>query len=418
MEKNLRDFAVKGEALVKEGGDLNSRIARLKADVVADLQLNSIVDFMSQPTLRSVFEQWLHHEGDNIVRKARIAELIRNIYSAKIELEGMQNQLATNAQHENELASRLSRLVKNSKYLAAYDSIIDVAKYATQFLKPILQLYYPKESNFLTKNTYSSTFIDENKMFDLESMTETVDTFSKQLLRGLGNELISATVAEYIMVRIPRPGSILTEAQRKLVPVLDDERAQIFWDHLFRRELSLENYGIKLEFADLYQDVRQAGLFSHQEAPVIIDMALLVGHDDMFATEYLQTQFPLSALDMLVGREQVFPLEEGPRSFFLTNDNLRKYKISFGFMGSQQLVGDAINQIRNEIVLNLNTAKGLSPFSSFTFAKDSAAVLEDLGNDLGHDDDGYPSHLTDVFIVMKVVSSNGYHKMNWLNFKD
>ncbi len=418
MEKSLRVFAKKGEALVKEGGDLSSRIETLKADVIADLQLNSIVDFMSQPTLRSVFLQWLHHEADNIVRKARIAELIRNIYSVKMEIEGIQNQRKTNSQHENQLSSRLSRLVRSTKHLVIYDSILEVAQYATQFLMPILQLYYPKNPEFLSKNTHGPRIVDAQKMSDLEMMAETVEHFSQQLLRGLGAELISATTAEYVMVRIPRPGSMLTEAQRKLVPVIAEDRAQIFWDHLFRKDLNLESWGVKLEFEDLYQDVRQASLFSHQEAPIIIDMALLLGHDDIFATEYLQTQFPLSAVDMVVGREQVFPLQQGPKRFFLKNDKLRKYKISLGFMSAQQLASDAVSQIRNEVVLNLNTAKGLSPFSAFSFAQDRGALLENLQKDLGREEDGYPGHLTDIFIVMKVVSSNGYDSIKWLNSKD
>ncbi len=418
MEKNLRVFAKKGEALVKEGGDLSSRIETLKADVIADLQLNSIVDFMSQPTLRSVFLQWLHHEADNIVRKARIAELIRNIYRVKMEIEGIQNQRTTNSQHENLLSSRLSRLVKSTKHMLIYDSILEVAQYATQFLMPILQLYYPKESEFLSKNAYGPKLVDAQKMLDLEVMAETVEHFSHQLRRGLGAELISATTAEYVMVRIPRPGIVLTEAQRKLVPVIAEDRARIFWDHLFRKDLQLKSWGLKLEFEDLYQDVRQASLFSHQEAPIIIDMALLLGHDDIFATEYLQTQFPLSAVDMVVGRDQIFPLLQGPKRFFLKNDKLLKYKISLGFMSAQQLVSDAVNQIRNEVVLNLNTAKGLSPFSAFSFAQDRVALLENLQKDLGREEDGYPSHLTDIFIVMKVVSSNGYDSMKWFNSKD
>ena len=418
MEKNLRLFAQKGEALVKEGGDLSARIETLKADVVADLQLNSIVDFMSQPTLRSVFLQWLHHEADNTVRKARIAELVRNIYSVKMEVEGMQNQRKTNNQHENQLSSRLSRLVKSTKHLVIYDSILEVAKYATQFLMPILQLYYPKKTEFLSKNAYGPHIVDAQKMLDLEVMTDTVEHFSKQLLRGLGAELISATTAEYVMVRIPRPGIILTEAQRKLVPVIAEDRAQIFWDHLFRKDLKLESWGLKLEFEDLYQDVRQGGLFSNQEAPVIIDMALFLAHDDIFATEYLQTQFPLSAVDMVVGRDQVFPLLKGPKKLVLSNDDLRSYKISLGFMSAQQLVSDAVSHIRNEVVLNLNTAKGLSPFSAFSFAQESGALLENMQKDLGLEEDGYPSHLTDIFIVMKVVSSNGYDSMKWLHSKD
>ncbi len=415
MKRELRDFSLQGRALVKEGGDLGLRIETLKSKVFSKLKMDSVVDFMSDPTLRTVFLHWLNEEADKIVRQARILELGRQIIATKLEVDSIEEQITLGGDAQSWVSSRINGLVKTVEHIPLYESILDIVRYANKFITPVLNLYYPNGLSFISKiDSYTHAFGQDDHL-SVETLADSVTDLSRQLLKGLGEtNSIASRTSEFIMIRIPRPGIILSEAHKEITPVIRDARSKMLWDCLFQAEKCSEDWALQLRFSDLYQNGSQNSLSLHQEAPVIIDMALLFGIDDVLEANYLQTQHPSAIIQMNVGAEQVFPMQNGPRKFMLSNEDLRSHRIRLGFIGSGERILSAIERVKNEITTDLETAKGLSPFSAFQFSVTDRTTLHAIAKDLKMASDGYPDRLTDVFLIMRVVSTNRNKPMDWI----
>ncbi|MBL4819324.1 MAG: hypothetical protein JKY15_08925 [Deltaproteobacteria bacterium] len=407
MVYELRTFSFSGERIVQEGGDLSSRIQGLRSAALANLQKDTLIDLRADPTLQSMFHHWLDNEANKIVRKARIIELRRNIYLTHLDVEGIERQIGSSRAHTNHVASRLNQVVTHVRHFPLYERVLETIKTATKYILPVLHLYYPHALAGITGIRLDG---EESPM---ESMATQVKRLSEKMLDILAVDSISEKTGEYIIVRIPRPGSELDATRKEQLPLISDERATILWDHLFRRVRDGKSWGLRLEFKDLYRDTAASGLFPRQGAPIIMDMALLLGVDTRLGAEHLHSQLLTTTLDMLVDREQLFPFEQGPKRLLLAEEKLQSHKISLGFVSSEEPLRSAVDRIRSDISINLNTAKGLSPFTAFSFGMYQRKPLEHIRDSLEVADDGYPKHLTDVFVIMKLVSTKLDKPMSW-----
>lgn len=405
MEEQLSSFANKGSLLVFEGGDLSSRIETLKSEVIAALEQSSQIDFMAEPTLRSTFFQWLNNEADVIVRKARIINLSRAIYVTQVELESCEKQQAVHSAHSSALSFRLNQIVKNSQSVPLFDAISEVINYAARYLLPVMQLYHPAEIRSFKGP----------KLFEADpySTAQFVARLSAQILQGLDSE-IKLPTEEYIIVRIPRPGVVLTPLERRQMPTIDDDRAENLWRHLFIPNATEAISGVRFDFKDLYQLEGRGGLFLGQEMPIVLDMVMLFGLEGASMVEFFQSQFANLHLELHVDRNQVFAQSEGPKRLNLLNDDLSIYSLKTGFIDSSDIVNNAVGYARNEITMNLNTAKGLSPFSDFKISDQSRRRIQDLTASEDIDEHGFPDQIKSVFVVMKIMSTHRNQPMSWI----
>ncbi|MES2503827.1 MAG: hypothetical protein V4534_03005 [Myxococcota bacterium] len=398
MEDQLRLFSRRGEALVQEGGDLGLGLEMLKSNVIAELKKNQAINFMSDPTLYAVFGQWLNHEAVQIVRKAKIIELTRKIYALKFESDSLKRQLDAQTGYKEHLLSRQSRLVKTGRHIPLFHMVVKTIREATRFLLPILRLYHADK--------IASEIEIHNGDVDLETMAIKAKFVVEQVLSHISADAGVMTGEEIVVIRIPRPNLELDEREKILVPTISKERAKIFWDHLFIDEPNVESLGLKLEPEDLYQSAVALGMLSrHDGAPVIVDMALLFGHSNTLVGSYLKEFLHTAKIDMQVGYELDFPSEFGSQKWTLGDDKLRSHPISLGFINIQQLMADVTEYMRSDVTTGRNTGKGLSPFTSYNFALKGTGTLTALARDLPVADDAYPEKLTDIFLVMKVVSN-------------
>ena len=365
--------------------------------------------------MQIVFSHWLDSEGDKIIRKARILELAKNIGLLQLEINGISAQLNMTQGHATHASSRLSALVKYVKYFPLYDAVLRTIQEMTEYLLPILHLYYPTGKSFLGNEKIRMDFIKEGDNFTLETMANQVKRLSNQVVVALNTKTLSEETGKYIVLRIPRPGSNLSDSEKKLVPLLSEERAKILWDHLFSKEFDPSSWGLKIQFGDLYQQTRLSALGRTEENPIILDMALLFGLDDFGTAGHLQEKLETGTLDMHVDREQNYPLLGGPKKLVLTNEALQKHHIRLGFVCSQNFVAEAVKLIESRISTNLNTAKGLSPFMAYRFGVDNRVPLDSIRDDFGvAEDDAYPKQIKDVFLTMKVVSTIQGKSMDWI----
>ncbi|MEI6805328.1 MAG: tetratricopeptide repeat protein [Myxococcaceae bacterium] len=403
-----------GDALVQEGGDLSSRIQKLKSGAFANLQASTLVELRSEPTLLSTFQHWLDHEADKIVRKARILELTRSIKLTKLEMDGILKQLDTAQGHASHVSSRLGALVKHVRHFPLYDTLLRAIREATEYLLPILKLYYPSGKSFINSDAMRVYFIKENDAFALETMAVQTKNLVGQLLSGLNTKTLAEETGKYIILRIPRPGSYLDDSEKELVPMISEERAKILWDHLFAEKFDPNSWGLKIQIRDLYQSKRLSVLDKTEESPIIVDMALLFSVEDFGVAANLQRQLYTGTLDMYVDREQSFPMLKGIEKLVLSNEARLKYTISLGFVYSQDHIMSAVERIKSDISTGLNTAKGLSPFTAFRFGVENRIPLNSIRRDFGIAEDGYPNLLKHIYLIIKVVSTTHGKPMEWI----
>jgi hypothetical protein len=77
------------------------------------------------------------------------------------------------------------------------------------------------------------------------------------------------------------------------------------------------------------------------------------------------------------------------------------------------LLADALQLLQSDMARGFNSAKGLSPFTAFTFGQHSRGAIDELKITLGTDVNGYPNNLTDIVIVFKLASTNR-KAMTWM----
>jgi hypothetical protein len=415
MRHELQQFSRQGRVLVKEGGDLSSRIETLKAEVFANVKKDSVADFMSEPTLRTVFLHWLNREADKIVRWARIEEIGKQIVAVKFELDSISQQIALSDEGQSWVSSRINGLVKTVRHIPLYESILEVVKYANKFITPVLNLYYPNGLSFVPQTESHAEAVGEGDHLSVETLADGVIDLSKQLLKGL-EELhsIKSQTPNFVIIRFPRPGTVLSEYQNRMMPVIRDGRAQMLWNCLFQVGKCADDWALQLHFNDLYQNGTQNSLSLHLETPVILDMALLFGVDDLLEAKHLQTQFHTAIIDMEVGAEQVFSMQSGPRRFMLSDEDLGIHQIRLGFIGSGDRLISALEQAESSLTTGLETAKGLSPFSAFRFGMADRTTLQLITDTLNGSLDDYSSQLTDVFLIIKVMSTKRRKTLDWI----
>lgn len=411
MQDSLRLFSKKGEALAKEGGDLGSRIETLKTEVIAELEKSSHADFMAEPTVRSVFFHWLAQESDKIVRQARLIDLARQIRITGFEIDDLSQYINLGGTQEAYLATRLGGIVQNANAIPLYESQSAVVDYATKFVLPLLQLYYPDRADGIKKHLSYPAFFSANVQFDFEVAAKEVGLLAEQVLSGLATSELRSINDAQVVVRIPRPGLQLDEHDPDLS--MSEGRRRILWDHLFQRGTS-EGFGIQLTYADLYEGEGQNKLALTSEAPIIEDMVIGIGVRGSSKVEHLKKRFGGGAIGMEAGREFGFPLAQGPRTFLMMQEGLLNFEVSVGFMNSENSVSDCFHHLQTESSRAFKAAaRGLSPFTAFTFGQHKRQLLDRLQSVLGTDDDGYPNSLTEIVIAFKLSSTN-QKAIRWL----
>lgn len=398
------------ESLAAQGTMLPTQatLIRQQAGQLLQARLGEINATELPGPLASLFDAFISHEIVATERRIEIASVLRSLDLDLIEMRMIDDELTAGAAQ-----ARLQRLVpqwllRDLDHDHLRHSLVDLLSVSRDYLKPILELWYPHALDGVSFGPEISALLNADVGTSLVSLADAGQTFVNALLDAYENATFgakpNATQLPVVVLSFPRPGFAPTNVFWREA---DAARARRVWDAIDSRTTA----HFEITPDDFYSiNGGDAILSCNEVVPLIKTMAFYVVRPGADSSNQ-----ELNGIDRtfegLGGAGQSFVTVEGPRVYQLADPNS-------GGMSVWQRFNMPVRYGESEATLTTfqktprqTRPVGLSAAGSFDIDFSVLNTLPQAGA-LGIND---PAPATEVQLVLEIDSRASSLRPTWVS---
>lgn len=415
-------MAEQGQDFVKEGGNIGTKIQALKNDAIARYtrENNSRLSFYEIDALQATFNAWLDYEAVKLQRKIEIKNLEKIIQDLLLEISSLYELLSNEEKNELYNAEIISTISSNLSHSVVYTEMHRLIRVLVDRLYPMIKVHYPKAIAQLQLERNAILNLDIES--DITAVSRSVSRLTDSLVKVLNVEEISKQINKedrVVLLRFADP-TVLKPSDTYAPFANEVYSASLFSTLLdFGSANDVQIPGVKkgkpvtVSPSDLYKpaELFSRKLFCRESLPIMSDFRIfLVFDSNMIGTESFP-QLGGYQLEMTLGQEMILPTPTGAANLYLSNPNSGTVTVPIEVVTNMDL-----NQIEGKMLStpNRQIARGLSPFTSYSFAGNIDGLKRKLVEDFSAKDD--PSIVKEIVFAYRLSTDDaaGVTAQNWI----